>query len=200
MMNHKNIWILLSVLLAVGLPLLNAHRYQADLASYPVVRFEIEPYDPRDLLYGHYLQFRIRWNWDEDSKALPPERANARDICLCIGQGEIDPPVHAVECAALRQKEKICAHSLRGGNYYANPSADEGGVQDYTSPFNRYYVDERYALALERVFRDGKEKFHIGLSMRGNGKAAVENLYVGGTPLSEYVRANPGLLKEKQNP
>ena len=58
-----------SVLLATGAPLVNAYIMAEKFKNYPSFRVDIEPYDPRDLFYGHYLRFRIDWNWKEK----PPE-------------------------------------------------------------------------------------------------------------------------------
>ena len=68
--------LVLSVLLAVGAPLLNALHMTQQYKHYPSFRVNIEPYDPRDLFYGHYLRFRTAWNWKD---APPPEeRRNLR--------------------------------------------------------------------------------------------------------------------------
>ena len=121
MQRYRIIAIICAILLAVLLPLAAAFKANQDISAYPVVKYEIEPYDPRDPLYGHYLQFRI-----------------------------IEPV-------------------------------------EFTRRIDRFYVDERYALALEKIFREGEEKFYIGLAMRPGKEPVIEDLYIGSQRWKDYI-------------
>ena len=198
MNNKENVIISFCMLFALALPLLGAVRYEAELKTHPVVRFEIEPYDPRDLLYGHYLQFRIRWNWNPEKNVYLGNSYNKDNVCLCVGKGEINPPVHAASCDGIKKKEENCVHAISGG-YYSRFETGGTSEQEYSSPFDRFYVDERYALALEKIFRDHGEQFHIGLSMRDGGDAVIKDLYVGGKSLADYIRDNPDLATQQED-
>ena len=48
--------------------------------GYKEYRFEIEGYDPRDLLKGHYLIFRYKWPED----AQYPLNKHPPDACACF--------------------------------------------------------------------------------------------------------------------
>lgn len=173
-MSRKNILVIASIILAVAAPLFTAVKTYNAIKSYPVVKIEIEPYDPRDLLYGHYMTFGYKWNWDEkqDDKAC-----NGPDCCLCLGEGAQDPKASVMAC--LPDKPAQCAHVIKGG-YYGNRVFDLAGL-------NRYYVDEAIAMPLENLFRNKKETFHVGLSIGPSGKPILEKLYVGDRAVSDYV-------------
>jgi len=178
MQKHKTLLVSLSIALAIIVPLLNAYKVKMDRASYPVVKFEIEPYDPRDLLYGHYMNFAITWNWkggEQNNSAC-----SSADCCLCVGEGDNNPKVHLLKCNA--PEKSSCKHVIEGFH---------SGV---LTNLNRVYVDERIALPLEEIFRQKKEKFSIGLFMPPDGNPAIERLYVAGKPVNEYVDEKGGTL------
>lgn len=186
--------LVLSVVLAVGAPLLNALHMTQQYKSYPSFRVNIEPYDPRDLFYGHYLRFRTAWNWKE----APPqdERRNRvgryqKDSCLCVADGEENPLVHKVACPPPETGVPECRHILRGESY---------GEWSFDAGVNRYYLDETAALPLEREFRDGKKKFTLDLYVAPGGKALPGQLYVEGIPLEEYIKRNGGTVPDVHRP
>ena len=173
MSRHKNLLVALSIALAVIAPMLMALKARGEMQSWPVVKVEIEPYDPRDLLYGHYMTFAYKWNWDKerhDAKAC-----QGADCCLCLDGGAEDPKASVMACNS--DKPQYCAHALKGAFY--GDRFDIG--------LNRYYVDESIALPLENLFRNKKEKFHVGLSINPKGKPVLEKLYVGAQPVNDYV-------------
>lgn len=172
MARHKTLFVIFSILLAVAAPLLMAVKSYQTQKSYPVVKIEIEPYDPRDLLYGHYMTYRYKWNWGN-----PPDAkiCQGGHCCLCLGEGGQDPKAELMACGT--EKPGQCAHLLEG-RYYGD-TFDIG--------LNRYYVDEKIALPLENLFRNKKEAFHVGLSISPKGKPIIEKLYVGGQAVNEYV-------------
>jgi uncharacterized membrane-anchored protein len=177
-MTRKDILILVSVLLAVLAPLASAYTAHQNLKSYPVVKVRIEPFDPRDLMYGHYLQYRILWNWSADHTDDYEQNAGK---CLCLGEGDDNPPASLVSCEAPAP-EKTCAHIVQG-DYHASGVYDIG--------INRYYLDEEFAPALETVFRDKKADFSIGLAIAPSGKPKLERLYIDGKPWQDYVATMP---------
>lgn len=173
MPRYKNILAIASVLLAVLAPLAMARKAHEDQNAYPVVKIEIEPYDPRDLLYGHYMVFQYKWNLDQEQG---DKACVGSDCCLCLEKGSEDPKAKVMAC--LPEKPARCAHVLKG-SYYANGAFDIG--------LNRYYVDEAIALPLENLFRNKTERFHVGLSIAPSGKPILEKLYVGGQAVNDYV-------------
>ncbi len=172
---------LFSLALAILVPAGLALKFQSRMASYPEIRVDIEPYDPRDLLYGHYMTFRINWN-------IKPAKDLPSDSCLCVGDGIASPEVSPIVCPAPSDVPPACAHVIRGGSYYGDNHYDIG--------INRYYVDEEFALPLEKLFRDQKEKFQIGLHIAPDGRVFVGKLYVGGKTLADYAAGHDGKIPE----
>lgn len=182
--------LILSVILAVGAPLLNALHMTQQYKTYPSFRVVIEPYDPRDLFYGHYLTFRTAWNWKD--APLAQERQGRRgpyqkNSCLCVEEGNENPPVYKVTCPAAGAVLPQCRHILKGESY---------GEQSFEARVNRYYLDEAAAMPLERQFRDGKKKFTLDLYVTPGGKALPGQLYVEDVPLEDYIKRNGGRVPD----
>lgn len=90
--------VLLAVLLPLAAILAGVVSAERRASRAPHLVFEIEGYDPRDLLRGRYLQFRLR---------LPAPPADAcgdsdPDCCLCATEGEPGGTARVayVSCAA----------------------------------------------------------------------------------------------------
>jgi uncharacterized membrane-anchored protein len=178
-----------SLFVAVFLPLLMVAKAQMDFAKSDVIRVDIEPYDPRDLLYGQYMQFKINWNWKnvEEAASVCTDHKNC---CLCISDGVDNPFVNVMNCEES-EKDLSCKHSIQGKSY---------GSNQFDAGINRFYVDERFALPLEQVFQSGKEKFRVGLFVRDGQKPILEKLYVGNGSLEEYLVKNNGVLPDAKAP
>lgn len=187
MIRCKEIAVFAALVLAVAGPLLLAGISLHNRTAYPVVKFDIEPYDPRDLLYGHYLRFRIKWNFDP---AMKTPQCTGRECCLCVGEGADNPPVYVANCLPPEQRGPKCVHQIKGKGWATQKNFDAG--------INRYYVDEKLALPLEKLFRDKEENFSLGFSLPPSGKAAVETLYIGGMPLESYIREQGGTIPANQ--
>lgn len=195
MQKYKTALIAAAIMFAVFVPLLSAVKADRDQKKWPIVRFSIEPYDPRDLMYGHYMRFQIRWNWKQD--APRQEELTMRDACLCVGEGEADPEIWALECPSADKPVAECRHIIRG-DYNSWRTGDNGSFQqDFNAGIDRYYVDEAIALPLEKLFFDKKEEFSIGLGLSPKGKPVMEGLYVGGIALREYIMQNKDELFAK---
>ena len=172
------------VLIAVALPLLNAARFQHSLKSYPIIRVPIEPYDPRDLLYGQYLRLRIMWNLPAGAQQ---NSCQGKDCCLCLEkiEGSYNPPGHVMACPLPMVTPPDCRHLVKGKSY--------GSMFD--SGLNRFYVDEKIALPLEKIFREKKAAFSLGVVLHPDGNVSAERLYVDGEPLDQYRATHPEISR-----
>lgn len=188
MMNYKSAAIAASIFLAVSIPVITAVKSYNAVLSAPVIKVEIEPYDPRDLMYGHYLNFRIKWNW-KNGKADAKECEGGK-CYLCVGEGHDNPQVSLQPEKPDDNSEKNCAYVLEG-QYYGGDTFDIG--------ISRYYLDEDFALPLEKLFRDKKEDFFIGLVM-ASSRPVQEELYVGDLSLLEYIEKHKDELLERETP
>lgn len=192
MEKYKTPLVLCSILFALALPLLNAVAAHKAQKEWPIVKFLIEPYDPRDLLYGHYMTFQFKWNW---SKNAQTDACYGDDCCLCVGAGDYNPEVYATNCPPKGETLPSCKHILKG-SYYGQPATEEEQIptHNFQIGIDRFYVDESLALPLEHLFRTQKEEFAIGLGMNPAGKPVVEQLYVGNKRLHAYVAEKGGSL------
>lgn len=171
------------IVIAVALPLLNAARFEHAVKTYPVIRVPIEPYDPRDLLYGQYLRLRILWNLP---KGAQQAGCSGDDCCLCLGavEGSYNPPARIMSCPPSAATPPGCRHMVKGRVYGTT----------FDSGLNRYYVDEKIALPLEKIFREKKAGFSLGVVIHPDGKTTAENLYVDGMTLEQYRASRPELF------
>lgn len=165
-MSRKYLIIALALpLLAIGAAILRA-ELSLERASDFV--FEIEGYDPRDLLRGHYLQFRLRV--DPVPVREPCDDASGQ-CCLCLTRVAASEPPRAerTSCATARA---VCDGALH--TRYLNQS-------------HRYYVPEAQAAALERRLIEAmqRRKAEVVLAIDETGQARVRELRIDG-------RAIPG--------
>jgi hypothetical protein len=166
-----------SIAIAILIPLLMAFKSHTDISSNPVVKIKISAYDPRDLLRGHYMRFQYNWNWDQEKQK--EKNCEGNHCCLCVEAKEVDPKVYVQECR-IAKTNASCAHIIRGQSW---------GDANFFGPPQEYYVDENIALPLEKFFQEqhNLQDFYIGLSLPPSGKAKIENLYIGGKSLSDYI-------------
>ena len=123
----------------------------------------IEGYDPRDLLSGHYLIFRFGFEKDRPPNCSPG-RGFACCVCLTKGsQGGQIPDVSWVEeCSKPPQ------------------SCDSWVPAESLDSLHRFYVPEGEGLRLEKEVRE--KRASIGLAVRKDGGAAIQELYLDGKP------------------
>lgn len=148
-------------------------------------QIRITGYDPRDLLYGHYLTYRYDWNWKEN---LRP--AVTGEYCLCLnGDGPREPVTSGVSCQNSGI-EKICKSVVKAWNHYGVWSLNPEESSE------RFYIPERHAAHLDRLLRDPAHTLHVEIMAHKDGSAALRDLYIDGVRLETYLRNLP--LKKKQ--
>lgn len=155
---------LLLPLLAIGLGIVRAELFLADAREFVL---EIGGYDPRDLLRGHYLQFRVRA--DEPLAVREPCDDAGGDCCLCLTRRAADelPLLERASCEAARASCDAALHTR------------------YLNEPQRYYVPEAHARTLEaRLIAAMQERrAHAVLAIDERGEARVVELRVDGKPL-----------------
>jgi uncharacterized membrane-anchored protein len=153
------------VLGAVALPVLgitlSVARSEIHFARSQNWSLPVAGYDPRDLLRGHYIQYRLE---------LPaPEASYCEDddpgCCLCLSRSE---PV-----ALSRQ---LCSSAQ---------SCDGMLRSEYLSQLQRYYVPEARAQEAEQKLRaaPGQGKARLVVALDPAGEPQVRQLLVDGQPL-----------------
>jgi uncharacterized membrane-anchored protein len=125
--------------------------------------FVIEGYDPRDLLAGHYLQFRVIYG--------------TRGICENI-QGEIESSrqvKHLDAYICLIPEKKFSFEKPTTCDYFVS------GVCEYNrfvAGLERFYIPQEKAYDLENKIRIHKAS--IIVSVLKNGKAQIKDLLFDG--------------------
>jgi hypothetical protein len=152
------------VIVAVVLPVAGVFaligRAQIKQRSGQEFRLPISGYDPRDLLRGHYLTYRIDWNPSGDGCAVGDA------CCYCLTRDAGRTPVSRVAC----EHRDACAATI------SDAAAEE---------LRRYYVPEAEAEALQAAVRGRRGELVIGVDARG--RVAVRDLWIDGRPWREAI-------------
>ncbi len=130
----------------------------------------IAGYDPRDLISGHYLNFRLDLNNDT---ICEDENYNQPRVYVCLRQTENNGISSNITGDA--SPEPGCDAVLKGGCEYGIFSA---GIE-------RFYIPEEYAAELDRIIRKGSGK--VVLSIDRKGKAVIKDLLIDGRPWQDYI-------------
>lgn len=160
----------------------------AGLTAYKQVRvmvgtsivIPIVGFDPRDLLSGHYLTFRLdlgsaicerpgQETPSGEALACLEGRAGAMTSAQRLEPVQFSPPAPTPGCAAVLRGR--CEH----GRFAA-------GIE-------RFYVPEERAAALDRAVRS--EKGAVVVAIDRTGAAAVKDLLIDGKPWREVVKEPP---------
>lgn len=124
-------------------------------------RFPVRGFDPRDLLRGRYLTYRILWG---ETEKQPP----CQYCCLCLER----------EVGAQGVTRTECSEARRCDAYVAVDEVEE---------LQRFYVPESHASALERAVI--QERGEILLSAV-RGQLAIKELLIDGKPWREALEAS----------
>jgi hypothetical protein len=136
-------------------------------------RLKIAGYDPKDLLRGRYLQFRVDWTPDPEAE-LSVESAWASD-CLCLRR---DPQTSS---NALT-RPLSCAEAV-------SAPCDAYVTNESLAGLTRYYLPEDAAPVVEEIFRDPGHVFEIDANVTPNGNIAATALLIDGVSWEAAVSA-----------
>jgi uncharacterized membrane-anchored protein len=151
-----------------------------------VWKFKTEPVDPIDAIRGRYVALSLAASKIRKEPA-PPETGTA------------DSPVYAIlkeDSEGFAYVEKLSLTPIAGDNivkievhYWTYD-----GWENVRFPFDRFWVTEKIAPEAERAYRENsrrdKQNAYVTVRVR-SGDAALEQLYIDGQPLVDYLRAHP---------
>ena len=123
------------------------------------ITLPIEGFDPRDLLSGHYLTYRV----DYAAGDCPADT----DAAVCLA-----PERSIVAADAI-------PHSC---TLYIKGHCDSG---QFRADVERFYIPEAYAQVLEQKVRD--KKGAVELSVAADGTAVIRELLIDGVPWQQAV-------------
>jgi hypothetical protein len=158
-------------LLAVALPVLllagGIARSEYVVRNRPGFRFAVEGYDPRDLLRGRYLQYRVKL--DRQPALDGCDESIGESCCLCVTRGaaQAAATVAPARCDTARTS---CDAAL-DAHVYDDPQ--------------RHYVSELAASKLEQRFRDAAaaSRAFVVVSIDPAGQPHVQHLELFGEAL-----------------
>lgn len=143
-------------------------------------RFQIEGYDPRDLLKGHFLIFRYKWPEGVVNRFDEASYPRADKVCACISGESQKPQVQFDSCKA--QGQPHCTATVEVSGW-----ASGTGMQP-PEELRQFYIPEQQAPMLERALRSGHRKFEVSMVPLGRGRAQLKELYIDGMPLAEFLQ------------
>lgn len=142
--------------------------HAAVVAQGEKIRLRVEGYDPRDLLSGHYLRYRV----DYGNEGVCQGHGQAA-ACVCLERLGGAGPARATWVGRCEARLD-CRLWLRGRCQY---DRFEAGIE-------RYYFPETLSQPLATVPEDAT----IEVVLDGRGGGLVSGFFVGEEPLLDYAR------------
>jgi len=174
-MKIKNKGIILSLLFPV-LVLLGITIYK-DLKTRigKTIIIPIEGYDPRDLLSGHYLTYRLDLPHHSICESAYKKGRRA-PVYVCLKQLS-DNKLSAHTVYSIESGRESCDAVLKG-------RCDNGL---FVAGIERFYIPEEHAARLDKVFRGGKGKLVVSIDTQG--KASIKDLLIENKPWKEWLNS-----------
>ncbi|HPQ97225.1 MAG TPA: GDYXXLXY domain-containing protein, partial [Thiolinea sp.] len=129
----------------------------------------IQGFDPRDLLKGHYLRFRIDYGLS-DSNGCPASDISA-SLCLA-------PEVRVY---AEDELPASCRRFIHGSC---------NGSEQFLTGLERFYVPEADASELESLLRQPNTG-ELAISLSSQGEARIRDLLINGRSWREALNPKP---------
>jgi uncharacterized membrane-anchored protein len=168
---------ILVALAQIAVPASMIWKRQRTFREGRVWKFRTAPVDPIDALRGRYLSLRFAAEDFPRTEPMP----NAEKVYATLKQGE----------DGFATIDQVSSEKVEGDNVI---SSDRFGMYDGKAhvifPFDRFWVSEADASAAENAYfansrRDNLNAF-VTVRVR-DGDAAIEELYLDGRPLREYL-------------
>lgn len=181
----KNLRLIIFIVVAlaqISVPASMIWKRQHTLSEGRVWKFRTAPADPIDVVRGRYLTFRFAAETFPRAEPLP-----LLDEMLYVSLKEDAEGFAVVD--EVSNEARTGENVVRADNY-----GQYEGQMRIRFPFDTLWVTEASAAAAERAYTEHSRRAHLDayVTVRvRDGDAAVEDLYLGGLPLREYLRAHP---------
>lgn len=185
-MNGRTLRLMLFIVLAIA-QLAVAGRAiflsELTLRTGDVYRFRIAPVDPVDAFRGRYVNLRFA----EDRAPVAEETPNLSREKVYVPLVLDDEGFATFGTVKLEVPEDGAYLRLRSGVEFLD---DEGEKRlSLALPFRRYYMTERLAKEVDRsLWRRGLRPAWVAVRVK-NGIGVIEDLYVDGLPVREWLAA-----------
>lgn len=164
-------WLIAALLLPLVVIGIGIGRAEHHLAHSTAWVFEIDGYDPRDLLRGRYIQFRVDLHEDTPLEVCDDNQSDRCCLCLTRNDDKALPRVQRATC----ERAKQC----------------DGLMQTrYLSELRRYYIPEEDAWKLEQQFMDAarESQARLRVAIDDSGKPQIESLLINGQEIRRVPR------------
>jgi uncharacterized membrane-anchored protein len=162
-------------LIQLGVPASGIWKRQQTLGHGRLWKFRTAPVDPVDAFRGRYIALRF------EAEQLGPDQTGVGKRYVALRE----------DTDGFAQIENISAEPLKGDNVILTTGRYYSRIN---FPFDRYWVTEKDAVAADKAYaensRGDKKNAYVTVRVR-DGDAAIEELYLDGQPLKEYLRTHP---------
>jgi uncharacterized membrane-anchored protein len=179
---NKNLLIKLALIIPVLGILTIVGKSEYEIRNGNEYRVEVTGFDPRDMLSGHYIDFRFKWDFDVEksmkvSKSYKHYDGVENEIELCVLKKAEGLKVYLINKSA----SDVCDDRLKGQFYKG-----ETRELSFNLGIERFYIPEEHAKAIETAFL--KSKSEVVFRVNNQGHAVLVNLYIDGKPWSQLIK------------
>ena len=151
---------ILPVCVLMGWVVLNEYQIRTS----QTLTLPVEGYDPRDLLSGRYLTYKVHYG----VKCPESKKSKWRATAYACFEPE--------KYITLGQKPKNCSLFIKGRCL----------AKEFLANIDRYYIPEKKAKKATEIFRKAQEK-QVVLAVPSTGQALVQDLLVDGQSLKTQL-------------
>lgn len=153
-------------------------KTEIDIKQGKRLKLAIEGYDPRDLLRGHYINFRYQWDFDEEKtqKFIDINKDyHIKDVYICIPSNRKVYPVVELD------DNENCEMRVFG-KFKTNKSLPR---YDFALGIEKYYVPEKFSKTLEDELRS--KKGEVELVVNSQGRAVIIDFLIDGISWEKII-------------
>ncbi|MEZ4287912.1 MAG: GDYXXLXY domain-containing protein [Polyangiales bacterium] len=171
-------WLAFALVLPLAVIGISVFQYERMLQDGTVWEFAIDGYDPRDLLRGHYLEFRIATNHLDDNDELRSKMDSGSGVsnnCFCLRRSDDKTIATDMGCSSAKQE------------------CDAFVKRDLLDEINRYYIAEARVDEFEKLLQDAARENRATIAVRidNEGTPTIESLLIDGTPIESLRSSAP---------
>jgi uncharacterized membrane-anchored protein len=183
-MSPRFLLFLALIIAQLAVPFYMIRREERVLAHGKVFRFRTAPFDPYDPFRGRYVALRFA----SEEIADPRLPGGTRKVWVELEEDR-DGFAKVKGVSAIRPPGE-------------NVMRADFTPRRLTFPFNRYYMDEASAPAVEKAYRDHTKSGDAYVVVRIlDGHAVLQELCIGGMPIREFLRKDSaGAFKPAPSP
>lgn len=157
-------------------------KQEYDVRTATKIELQVEGYDPRDLLSGHYLQYRVVYGPEGDCKNYNPKGPG---FCQCLQVAKENNIATSHWLGSCTERPADCNLWIEGACQW----------NQFDAGIERYYFPEKYKDVLHTIPPNST----IQIALRNNGSAIVTDFLVDGVALIEYAKKKKSLIRSKIN-